>query len=221
MRVEPSDVEGGNDELMLGVLSAVDADAKISQRDLSRELGVALGLANAYLRRCVRKGYIKMQQMPRRRYAYYLTPHGLTEKARLTGEYLTSSLQFFRRARAQIGRLMADCDARGWRNVALAGASEIAEIATLTAHHHDVRLVGIVDPGLGRERFCGLQVARSLGELGAVDAVIVTRIGPDDGLTLMLQGELGRDRVLAPDLIRVAHVGGSKRRTPERSGWET
>lgn len=221
MRAESSKVDGGNDELMLGLLSAVDADAKISQRDLSRELGVALGLANAYLKRCVRKGYIKMQQMPRRRYAYYLTPHGLTEKARLTGEYLTSSLQFFRRARTQIGQLMADCDQRGWRNVALAGASEIAEIATLTAHHHDVRLVGVVDQVLDRHRFCGLPVARTLAELGSVDAVIVTRIGADDGLTLALQAALGRERVMAPDLIRVAHVGRPKRRVALASGGKT
>ena len=221
MRAEPGKAEGGNDELMLGVLSAVDADAKISQRDLSRELGVALGLANAYLKRCVRKGYIKMQQMPRRRYAYYLTPHGLSEKARLTGEYLTSSLQFFRRARTQIDRLMADCDARGWRNVALAGASEIAEIATLTAHHHDVRLMGIVDPALGRNRFCGLPVAGPLAERGAIDAVIITRIGPEDGTTEAMQAALGRDRVLAPDLVRAAHAGGAKRRAAKASGQET
>lgn len=221
MRAETGKVGGGNDELMLGVLSAVDADARISQRDLSRELGVALGLANAYLKRCVRKGYIKMQQMPRRRYAYYLTPHGLTEKARLTGEYLTSSLQFFRRARTQIGRLMADCDARGWRNIALAGASEIAEIATLTAHHHDVRLVGIVDPSLGRDRFCGLPVTRTLAEFGHVDAVIVTRIGADDGLTASLEAALGRDRVLTPDLIRLAHVGGARRRARIANGGQS
>jgi ribosomal protein S25 len=64
-----------NDEILLGVLSAVDRDSNVSQRHISNELGVALGLANAYLRRCVRKGLIKIHQVPRRRYVYYLSPH--------------------------------------------------------------------------------------------------------------------------------------------------
>src|SRR5262245_61676822 len=80
-----------NDEILLGVLTAVEHDGNVSQRHISTELGVALGLANAYLRRCVRKGLIKIQQVPRRRYVYYLTPHGFAEKARLTGQYLSAS----------------------------------------------------------------------------------------------------------------------------------
>ena len=60
---------------------------------------IALGLANAYLRRCVRNGLVKMSQVPLNRYAYYLTPQGFAEKSRLTAEYLAVSFNFFRRAR--------------------------------------------------------------------------------------------------------------------------
>ena len=76
---------GNQDEILLGVLTVVERDANTSQRGISRELDVALGLANAYLKRCVRKGLIKIKQVPRRRYAYYLTPRGFAEKSRLAG----------------------------------------------------------------------------------------------------------------------------------------
>jgi DNA-binding MarR family transcriptional regulator len=116
------DSPDGFDETLLGVLNVVERDSQISQRLISRELGVALGLANAYLKRCVRKGFIKISQVPKRRYAYYLTPQGFAEKARLTGEYLSVSLSFFRTAREQMSELLAGCAADGYHRVALAGA---------------------------------------------------------------------------------------------------
>jgi DNA-binding MarR family transcriptional regulator len=73
--------EGGNPSIVLSVLTSVERDSAITQRKLAHDLGIALGLANAYLRRCVRKGLVKMRQVPINRYAYYLTPQGLAEKA--------------------------------------------------------------------------------------------------------------------------------------------
>ena len=74
--------------ITLGLLDAVQRDSAVSQRRLSRDLGIALGLTNAYLKRCVRKGLIKMAATPANRYAYYVTPKGFTEKSRLTAQYL-------------------------------------------------------------------------------------------------------------------------------------
>jgi DNA-binding MarR family transcriptional regulator len=62
--------------IMLGLLESVERDETQSQRQLATELGIALGLLNAYLKRCVRKGLVKMRRAPARRYAYYLTHAG-------------------------------------------------------------------------------------------------------------------------------------------------
>lgn len=80
--------------IILGLLKSVEQDGGRSQRRLAAELGIALGLVNAYLKRCVSKGLVKVQNVPARRYAYYLTPKGFAEKSRLTVNYLTSSLIF-------------------------------------------------------------------------------------------------------------------------------
>lgn len=207
-------------EITLGVLSAIEADSDISQRTLSNELGVALGLANAYLKRCVRKGYVKITAVPRRRYTYYLTPQGFAEKARLTGEYLTSSLQFFRRARQQIDAIMEECSVKGYRHIALVGASEIAEIATLTAHDHDVKIVGLVDASYAKSKFCGLPVGKRLADLGRVDAVIVTSTANIERLTEELSIVVGMDRVIVPEFIQPSQIrkGGKKSR---RNGVES
>jgi DNA-binding MarR family transcriptional regulator len=84
--------------ILLGLLESVSRDGTRSQRHLANDLDIALGLVNAYLRRCVNKGLVKVSQVPARRYAYYLTPKGFAEKSRLTVEFLTSlrSLQSVR-----------------------------------------------------------------------------------------------------------------------------
>src|ERR1700743_1280810 len=90
--------------IVIGLLESVERDGAKSQRRLAAELGIALGLVNAYLKRCIKKGLVKVSEVPRRRYAYYLTPQGFAEKSRLTIESLTSSFSFFRQARADCAR---------------------------------------------------------------------------------------------------------------------
>jgi DNA-binding MarR family transcriptional regulator len=191
------------DGILLGVLAAVDRDSKISQRAISRELGVALGLANAYLKRCVRKGWIKIQQVPRRRYAYYLTPQGFAEKTRLTGQYLAVSLTFFRRAREQMSNLLAECVEEGWCNIALAGISDLAEVATICSHDYPIKIVAIIDPAHSGEKFGGVTVQAAFDKSQLIDAVIVTSVLTPEETYHQMAAEIGPKRVLAPRVLRI------------------
>ena len=56
----------------LEILDIVKNNEHVSQRHLALQLGVALGLANSYLKRCIKKGWVKVQQAPANRYLYYL-----------------------------------------------------------------------------------------------------------------------------------------------------
>ena len=162
---------GENDPnvITLGVLSAIEEDDRATQRAISQELGIALGLANAYLKRCVKKGFVKVQHIPANRYAYYLTPQGFAEKSRLTADYLSMSFNFFRSSREQCAALFQSCEERRWTRVALAGCGDLAEIFTLCRREgSDVEIVGIIDTsadGDAPERFAGLPVVRRLTDL--------------------------------------------------------
>lgn len=193
-------------EITLGLLNAVHADSDITQRSIASDLGIALGLANAYLKRCVRKGYIKVSQIPPRRYAYYLTPKGFAEKTRLTSEYLSYSFTFFRAARTACAEQLAHCEAHGWRWVALAGVGDLAEIATLCAREGAVSLCGIVDADFGRDTFAGLPVVADPTALMAsvgVDAVIVTDVAAPQKTYAMLREHFAEERVLAPGVLNI------------------
>ena len=55
------DAEQDNERIVLGLLTSVETDGERSQRHIAAELGIALGLVNAYLKRCVNKGLVKVQ----------------------------------------------------------------------------------------------------------------------------------------------------------------
>ncbi len=198
---EAIDAEG---EITLGLLSAVQGNSALTQRSIAKELGIALGLANAYLRRCVEKGYIKVTQAPANRYLYYLTPQGFSEKSRLTASYLSHSFNFFRNARRQCEGALEKCAARGWKRVAVYGDGELCEILSLCLSEFDLEVVGVVAPGTNRRRVAGLKVLQSLAEAEPLDAVILVDLtDPQSSLDMVLEA-LPAERVLTPPLLRIA-----------------
>jgi len=192
--------------ITLGLLTAVEGDSSITQRSIARHLDIALGLANAYVKRCMRKGFIKVTAAPANRYAYYLTPRGFSEKSRLTAEYLRVSFNFFRGAREQCGLLLRECADREWRRVALVGVGDLAEIATLCATESPIELLGIVDPDAEVDSLAGYKVVGALGDLGEVDAVIITDFSNGQAAFERMVGVIGADRVLAPPLLNISRT---------------
>src|ERR1700676_2593261 len=155
------DADQDNERVVLDLLTSVEHDGGRSQRRIAAELGIALGLVNAYLKRCVKKGLVKVHDAPARRYAYYLTPHGFAEKSRLTIQYLSDSFSFFRLAKGDCARAFGMAKASGFSRVVLAGKSDLAEIAILCAVEADLTIVAIVDPRSEERRFVGVDVVKS------------------------------------------------------------
>lgn len=199
-----ADGEDGDSAITLGLLDALHQNSEVSQRRLSSELGIALGLTNAYLRRCVRKGWIKMKSAPANRYAYYLTPQGFAEKSRLTAGYLSRSLSFYREARNACDDLLGQCAGRGWTRVALYGSGDLAEIALLCAMRHAVRVAAVVDPAATEPQFLGVPMVANLEAAPAVDGVLLTNSTRPQSSYDALAAALPADRILVPSVLRVS-----------------
>ncbi len=197
--------------IVLGLLEYVGRGGEQSQRRLASELGVALGLANAYLKRCVKKGLVKMRQAPARRYAYYLTPRGFAEKSRLTLQFMSYSFALFRRAKADCLAALEAAGERGYTRIALVGASDLAEIAAICALDGGVTITAVVDANVAAERFAGAPVVGNMDSLRPLpDAVLVTDMQTAAAAVRMAEAKFGPERVLAPGLLGVRP--GSARR---------
>lgn len=191
-------------EITLGVLNAVHDNSHITQRSMAGELGIALGLANSYLKRCIKKGLIKVQQAPANRYAYYLTPKGFSEKTRLAGEYLTQGFHFFRLAREQCSDIFTQCIEQGQKRIALHGLTDLAEVAVLCAKGHDIELVCIVDPSSRMETYSDIPVFCETPPSLKIDAFIVTDIGDPQREFDNLVDIFGAENVFAPAILKVS-----------------
>jgi DNA-binding MarR family transcriptional regulator len=197
------DEQSENAHIMLGLLETVERDGGQSQRHLALELGIALGLVNAYLKKCIKKGFVKVHDAPARRYVYYLTPKGFTEKSRLTAEFLSSSFNFFRRAKSDCLEVFEETRKRGYASVVLAGRSDLAEIAAICAMETGTKVVAVVSPNADGRPFIGYSTVRSFDIVaGMFDAVIVTEL--DDTTSTLAEAirQVGLKRVLVPKLLR-------------------
>lgn len=200
----PTDENAEASRIMLGLLDAVEQDRAHSQRHLASELGIALGLVNAYLKRCIKKGLVKVQHAPARRYAYYLTPQGFAEKSRLTVEYLSHSFGFFRQAKTDCSELFRAAKGWGVTSVVLVGQSDLAEIAALCAMQEGVPIVGLVDPRADVEDFIGIPVFKNFDAVGRpFDSVFITDVADARAACEAAIARFEGVRVLVPALLRV------------------
>ena len=188
--------------ILLGLLDAVER-GNVTQRRLSRELGIAVGLVNAYIKRCINKGLIKVQQIPPRRYGYYLTPRGFIEKSQLVTSYFVHSFDFFRRARASCEATLSNAAKAGHKRIGLVGASELAEIAVMVATDiNDVEVVTVIDSSIKRSRILGIPVTRRMtAAAGDVDAVMITNIAQSQRAYEDAISVFGIERVYLPSVL--------------------
>lgn len=91
------------------LLKRLHADPDVSQRALAKELGISLGKLNYCLRAVIAKGWVKAVNFKnssnKKAYAYYLTPQGIDEKARVTGRFLKRKLQEYEAIEREIEEL--------------------------------------------------------------------------------------------------------------------
>jgi DNA-binding MarR family transcriptional regulator len=195
--------------IILGLLESVDRDGAQSQRRLATELDIALGLVNAYIKRCVKKGLLKVRHAPAGRYADYLTPRGFSEKSRLTLEFLSFSFSFFRDARADCARVFEAVRARGLKRVVLVGRSDLTEIATICALESEIVLVAVVDANATTRQFLNIPLVKDFAECSeAFDAVVVTDLMDARAAAAAATAVVGAERVFVPRLLK-PQVGSS------------
>jgi hypothetical protein len=144
------------------LLAEVEAGHGSSQRSLARQLGIALGLTNLLLRRVVHKGWVKATNIKANRVRYLITPAGIAEKARISREYLASSVKLYTEARDRIHHaLTVLCDEwapeSGDKRIVFFGGGEVAEIGYVCLQDTDLHLVAVIDD-LRSKPFFGVPV---------------------------------------------------------------
>ena len=101
-----------NQEISYKLIKLIEQNPEISQRQLSRELGVSLGKTNYCLKAVMEKGLVKARNFKNSQnklaYAYLLTPKGIEEKTRITANFLNRKVEEYERLKNEIDALQQE-----------------------------------------------------------------------------------------------------------------
>jgi len=131
--------------LDLKALEEIEKNPKISQRELSNHLGVALGITNSLLKNLVHKGLLKIRGENNRSLTYHLTHAGVLAKSRLAMRWTLNTIDFYRQARLNIADRLKYLVDQGIESVALYGIGELTEITVIVAPEVGLKVIGIID----------------------------------------------------------------------------
>ena len=90
-------------------LKELSTDGTLSQRDLSKRIGLSLGSVNYIIKELVKKGYIKTQRFKnsnnKAAYVYAVTPKGISARVKQTQYFLRVKIEEYERLKKEIDEL--------------------------------------------------------------------------------------------------------------------
>lgn len=158
-RTEHKDSSESIEDRELSLLSELDRTPEVSQRALSKRMGIALGLTNIMLRNMTQKGYIRISQAGWQRWIYLLTPEGLLRKIHLMTGYIHRVLVQYKEVRVTLREQLLPFNFHSESRVAIFGTGEFAELVYLGLREFQIEEIDILDETSKQgSRFLGIPV---------------------------------------------------------------
>lgn len=183
MNNQPSDQEAYRTFQLMNELESGEA---VSQRELATRLGIAVGLVNSCLKNFVAKGYVRVKNYPRNRYAYLLTPKGFAEKSRLAFHHLNYFTSLYTITRQEYLTLFRRLKEEGVKEVIFCGVDEVAEIAYLSLQESGLKLAAVIDEENGRRDLFGHPIVSITEKIGTgftnIHPIVITSLKRRDHL---------------------------------------
>ncbi len=192
IKMDPQDLRS------LQILEEIGNTHSPSQRYLASKLNISLGLANSFIKRLAKKGYVKITSIPRKRVKYILTPQGFAEKSRLTYEFIKHSFSLYKEALKKFKGLLNELEKSKVKTVVFYGASDLAEITFISLKTTNIKLVGVVDDLKKGTQFLDFTI-RSTLELSKIefDRVIITTLESKDFMVnKLLQQNIPKEKII-------------------------
>jgi len=93
------------DEKITDVLTILDREDSPSQREIAKQTGFSVGLVNTLIKKCAKKGLVKIERLNSRNIKYILTPEGIKEKTQKTIDYIKRSYQAISEIKTKVEEL--------------------------------------------------------------------------------------------------------------------
>ncbi len=149
---------GNLDIRELAILEKLENNGHLTQRDLSKEVGIALGLVNHLLKKMVKKGWIKIKNIDAKKIRYLITPQGAKEKSSLLYKRVESTIHFYLEAKRVIKEKVEHLKGDGVKSVSIYGINHISEVLFIVLKELGLELVCVVDDNKKGEEWFGYSI---------------------------------------------------------------
>ena len=149
---------GNLDIRELAILEKLENNGHLTQRDLSKEVGIALGLVNHLLKKMVKKGWIKIKNIDAKKIRYLITPEGAMEKSSLLYKRVESTIHFYLDAKRVIKEKVEHLKDDGVKSVSIYGINHISEVLFIVLKELGLELTCVVEEEKEGEEWFGYNV---------------------------------------------------------------
>ena len=143
--IQIKEKSGDLDIRELEILERLESNGHLTQRDLSKEVGIALGLVNHLLKKMVTKGWIKIKNIDAKKIRYLITPEGAKEKSSLLYKRVESTIHFYLEAKMVIKDKVIHLKNEGIEGVSIYGINHISEVLFIVLKELGLELAYVVD----------------------------------------------------------------------------
>lgn len=186
--------------IKVGLLTAIEQEKSLSQRQLAKELGIALGAANSHLKDCLSDGLLQKTSPCQQKLGYRLTPKGVVEKSRMASGLILANINFYDRAKESIAQALLKASENNIKQLVVYGDDALCDIAYLAS----LKLGNNIVVGrLGQTdtlwKGGGLYEEEALPE--NIDGVLFLQLLNPLEYYMKLRDKWGAERVIVPSLM--------------------
>jgi len=156
--IQTKEKSGDLDIRELEILKRLEHNGHLTQRDLSKEVGIALGLVNHLLKKMVTKGWIKIKNIDSKKIRYLITPEGAREKSSLLYKRVESTIHFYLDAKKVIKDKVIHLKNEGIEDVSIYGINHISEVLYIVLKELGLEPASVVDDNKEGKEWFGYKV---------------------------------------------------------------
>jgi len=173
----------------LDTLLEIKKNPSQTQRSLSRNLHISLGLTNSILQNLIHRGLIKAQKMTGRKILYLITPEGMTNVSRLMYNRFQETLHYYHYTKDLLTAYLMKLYQQGEETINIYGTGQLAEITYYARISTPLKLNAIITDDPSKKIFLGHEVltlsdfiekySKALSEKSQKILIIISTVSQD------------------------------------------
>lgn len=130
------------------ILDMIEKNPNITQREMSKSIGIAVSMINDYLDQYEKNKLIIRKKHSTKTVEYFITKKGLERRKVLNIGYLNSTKDLYFSAKENLERFLEQVKQKGFNEILLYGAGEVAEMlvhTVITSKTNEVNILAVID----------------------------------------------------------------------------